>query len=68
MSDTERHHAAKSGSVFAEARKLQLANGNDILLTRGNALIRVTATGDSQFVKRIPAARNVVRGSKIRLR
>lgn len=68
MSDTEREHAKQSGAVFTAARKQQMAEGHEVLLSRGGAIFRITAKGASQFVKRVAAPRRVERGTKIRLR
>lgn len=68
MDRIERRHAARSGIVFSEALKGHLARGHDVVIARGDAIVRLTPDGASHFVKQIAPPRQLGRGSKFRLR
>jgi len=68
MDAVEREYAARAGSVFTAARKAHLALGHDVLIARGDAIIRLAPDGSSQFVKHISPPSRVTPGTMFKLR
>ena len=60
--------ARRSASVFSDAREMHLADGREVLVSRGSEIYRLSADGETHFVKRINGPRRVTRGMKITLR
>ena len=67
MDAVERDYAARAGSVFTAARKAHLALGHDVLIARGDAIVRLAPDGSSHFVKHITPPSRVTPGTKFKL-